>query len=120
MALANFFDKAALAASEVLRGFGHQAFADFLGRQKVALAFDASAADSFEGRATLELSANLLARLYPTIAITPLQRGLDKVAARLDAICRAINPDIEITSRTAGSSARLVVGSRVTRGNTPT
>jgi len=116
MALANFFDKAALAASEVLQGFNHGSFSELLARQKVAVAFDATAAGSFEGLTTLDLSANLLARLYPSVALVPLQGGLDDVAARLAAICRAINPAIEITSSMTKASACIAVGDRRPRG----
>ena len=112
MPLANFFDKAVLAASHVLRGFDPAAFEEFLVGHPVGLAFDARAASSFEGRATLELAASLLARLYPRLALVPLEPSAAPVAEWLAAECRRINPDIEIGTSTAGVSIGLVVGDR--------
>jgi hypothetical protein len=116
MALANFFDKAALAAAEVLQNFDRDAFTKHLTRRPVALAFDAGAAASFEGRTTLELAANLLARLYPKLALVPLDKGVADTASRLEAVCRAINPEIELSAKLAGAIACLVVGRKRPRG----
>jgi molybdopterin/thiamine biosynthesis adenylyltransferase len=112
MALANFFDKAALAAADVLQGYDHAAFRGSLTSHTVGLAFDAAAGASFEGRTTLDLAANLLARLYPRLAVVPLERGLGAAAAALRAGCRAINPGVEIARTLKGVSACLVVGDR--------
>lgn len=115
MALANFFNKAALAASEVLRDFDREAFAKHLDRRTVGLAFDAASV-SFEGRTTLELAANLLARLYPKVALLPVGKGLAETASRLERLCRSINPDIEISSKLTGVTATVVVGTKRPRG----
>lgn len=119
MALANFFDKAALAAAEVLRNFDRASFTKLLMRRPVALAFDAGAA-SFEGRTTLDLAANLLARLYPKLALVPLEKGLTATVSRLETLCRSINPDIELSAKAAGAAACMVVGrTRPRGGGTP-
>jgi hypothetical protein len=66
MALARFFDKTALAAFHVLRGFDQQLFAQAIGTKKVAIFFDASAEQSSEGRWTLELTINSLHAYIPS------------------------------------------------------
>lgn len=85
MALADYFAKTAMSAASVLAGFDVEAFAATLERRVVGVAFDGAAADSPEGRHTLELLVDLLARLYPRLAIRPFpefrKRVEDAVAA---------------------------------------
>lgn len=94
MALANFFEKAATAAARVLREFDLLAFKELLGGTVVAIAFDEAAVEG-EGRATLELSVNLLARLYPKLKLVAFDTGAKRLIAPLTRQARAINPDIE-------------------------
>jgi hypothetical protein len=127
MALANFSDRAAQAASQVLPGFDLASFAEVLLSRVVGVAFDAAAVRTREGRATLELAVNLLARLYPRLALVPASgksgggrrrsrrpparpAGVAGVLDGLAATARAINPDIEIVSDVEGVAACLVVG----------
>ena len=56
MALAPFFDKAALAASTVLQGFDRRSFAETLEHDCVGIWFDEAAVATSAGRTTLELS----------------------------------------------------------------
>jgi hypothetical protein len=72
MAFANFFDRSATAASQVLANFRLEDFKDRLSANAVALSFDDAAVNSSEGRATLDLLVRLLARLYPLLAIHPV------------------------------------------------
>lgn len=109
MALANFFDKAALAAAQVLQGIDYEHVADMLAHEVVGLAFDDQATHSSEGRETLALSINLLARLYPHLAIIPLGQHAQTYTQHLVKIADAINPDIVIDD-TSHVSALLVVG----------
>ena len=125
MPLANFFDKAALAASHVLHGLDPSAFATELESHVVGILFDASAAKSSEGRVTLELTANLLARLYPRLAIVALEPEGRTLAAELTRQSLAINPLLKISrgvrnlhtavcvgkTRVPGSSRTVYVGS---------
>jgi hypothetical protein len=111
MALARFFDKAALAASHVLRGFDQQAFGEALASKKIAVFFDDTAEDAQEGRWTLELALNLLARLYPKISI--VSRSNSNLIKHLADAARAINPLIEIDHDLDNSSLCLVVGKSV-------
>jgi len=72
MGFANFFDRSATAASQVLANFRLEDFKDRLSAHAAALSFDDAAVDSSEGRATLDLSVRLLARLYPALTVHPI------------------------------------------------
>ena len=116
MALANFFQRAVTAASQVLQHFDSASFARELESHAVGLAFDASASESREGTVTLDLAVNLLSRLYPRLALVPLGRGLSTTRARLAAIARSINPYIEIGDEPSTDSPCLVVGTTRLKG----
>jgi len=120
MSLANFHEKAALAASSVLKGFDIDAFAKSLDTFKIAFQFDHSAVASPEGRLTLSLSVNLAARIYPRISITGTGAGSADLSAELQAVARAINPQITLDEQTRGASAYIVVGKTNTRARCPT
>jgi hypothetical protein len=110
MALANFIDRAATSASQVLSDFDLGAFKAHLEESVIGLGFDAAAAASLEGAATLDLAVRLLARLYPRIAVIPIDRGAADHADRLEALAQAINPDIAITRDAEGVAVALLVG----------
>jgi hypothetical protein len=105
MALAPFFDKSALAAAAVLQGFDRAQFAALLDRHRVALAFDVVAVERAEGRTSLTLLANLLARLYPNMALVPLGDAATAYAESLAAVVTAINPNIDLQVTTGGQDA---------------
>jgi hypothetical protein len=107
MALAKFFNKTALAASHVLRGFDQDAFETALNAINVNVFYDKSAESSAEGRWTLELAVNLLARLYPKLSITSSHRS--RLLRELINSAKVINPDITISKRQS-DSLTLVVG----------
>ena len=119
MALANFFDKAAMAASQVLSGVNHASFAAALGAQNIGLAFDDAAADSPEGRRTLELSINLLSRLYPRVSIIPEGSRAEAAVEGLVAAANAINPEIEIGADAASVTLFLAAGASEIRSTAP-
>lgn len=110
MALANFFDKTAMAASQALSGIDHSSFATEIGAQNIGLAFDDSATESQEGRYALELSINLLARLYPRISIIPKGHRAEAAVEGLVAAAKAINPEIEIDADDASVTLFLALG----------
>ena len=109
MALAPYFDKAALAAATVLAGFDRDAFATMLTQQVVGIVFDERAATTTEGRTTLEFATNLLARLYPRLAIIGRGEPASRYSVALAELARRINPEIEFSESTA-VTASLVVG----------
>ena len=110
MALAPYFDKAALAAASILQGFDRQGFELTLERNVVALAFDASATRSTEGRITLDFTVNLLGRLYPRVMLLALDEGAAEFRPRLVTAALRVNPLIEIVDAPVPPTACLVVG----------
>ncbi|MGH3147147.1 MAG: E2 ligase fold family C protein, partial [Rubrobacter sp.] len=111
MALARFFGRASLAASQVLRGFDPEEFEKALNERVVGVFFDDDAATSPEGRACLALATNLLARFYPRIAIVAEGAAAGELVESLVSGVRAINPEISIEPTLEGAAACLVVGS---------
>lgn len=96
MALANFFDKSALAASQILTNYDRSDFERNLNESPVEVAYDHAAVSSAEGKATLEMTMNLLARLYPKVIITEIGMGESTHKKVLEAIALSINPLIDI------------------------
>ncbi len=96
MALADYYDRAALAAAQVITGFDPQTFQTALENTPVGVSFDQAATQSREGQALLDLTVRLLARLYPTITLRPAP-GAEATAARLTDLAQAINPRITVT-----------------------
>lgn len=117
MALANFFAKSAIAASQVLQGFDSAALQRKLESCVVGIAFDHDAAKSSEGQTAVSLAVNLLSRFYPRIAIVDLTRRDRNLAETLALQARAINPAIEILDNVNHVTAMLVIGD--TRASAP-
>ena len=86
MAFANFFDRTATAASQVLLNFNLEAYKATLSGHVIGLAFDEAAATSPEGRATLDLCVRILARLYPTISIACAGGEAEKYRKELEGL----------------------------------
>ena len=99
MGLAPYYDRAALAAAQVVAGFDADAFARVVGSTTVGLAVGSDAVDAAEGMAAADLAVRLLARLYPRIEIS----APEPLRADLMSLATAINPQIEIrTDATLG------------------
>lgn len=110
MALADFFGRAELAASQVLQGFDPAAFEEVLNSRVVAVAFDDAAARSVEGKITLEMAINLLSRLYPRLAVLADGPTAEGMVDDLASLARAINPKIDVGTDSEGATVCLVVG----------
>ena len=110
MSLANFFDRAALAASSVLHGFDAAEFGRALESRNVGVLFDDAAVCSFEGRETLQLLTNLLSRLYPQLSLLPHGAKATIFLQTLEALARAINPDITLDKGPDTLAACVIVG----------
>ncbi|MBA3242580.1 MAG: E2 ligase fold family C protein [Acidobacteria bacterium] len=119
MGLANFFDKSALAASRVLQGVSHASLAAALDTHVVGLAFDDAAAFSPEGRLTLEMSANLLARLYPRIALTPHGHSAEVLSPELASLMLNINPELDISAEGETVTVVLAAGDTSIESSAP-
>jgi hypothetical protein len=95
MALAEYYDRSALAAAQVIAGFDEKFFRGTLEATAVGLSFGGDAVDSAEGQALLDLTVRLLARFYPTVVITP-RPDATAVATELVELARAVNPRITV------------------------
>jgi hypothetical protein len=111
MALANFYDKAALAATQLLEGFDYKRLTEYLEDKTIGIAFDVQATRSLEGKLTLELAINLLARLYPRLQLHPIGPNARETCTDLIKMASAINPNIEFGADHDVAAAWLVAGS---------
>jgi molybdopterin/thiamine biosynthesis adenylyltransferase len=119
MALANFIDKAALNASQVLKNFDRRNFERVLLSHTIEIAFDKNAVDTCEGRYSLELLTRLVSRLYPHIKFRCIE--FDDVSQKqcLQDLAKSINPAIDISDRE--STLVVVLGqTEVPRTSSPT
>lgn len=113
MGFARFFGKSAISAASLLRRFDDVEFRNKLSTSLVAIAYDGEAEGSPEGQLTLELLVDLLARLYPRLAITALHLGIrtnSELRDRLLNRARQINPEIEFPREWNDAAATVVVG----------
>jgi hypothetical protein len=108
MAFANFIDKAALNASQVLKNFDRGNFENILQSNIVEIAFDKNAVESSEGRHTLDLLVRLLVRLYPNIKFNSINIDDDSQYRYLLELAKSINPEVNISSDEP--TIRVVVG----------
>lgn len=109
MGLAPYFDKAALAASHVLGGFDLRVFEEKLESHVPFVLFD-QAGMSQEGRVTLDLLVNLLARLYPRLGVEGYDDLSAREAERLRRYATTLNPDIELVPAPTEATVGIVVG----------
>lgn len=109
MALANFFDKAALAVAQALGRFDTAALEQRLGRSVPGLVFGPESMTA-EGRISTELIINLLARFYPRIAVSAAGAELADRLQELRLLAREINPEIEVSGSTNEAGMILAVG----------
>ena len=116
MAFANFFDRSATAASQVLANFRLEDFKERLSAHGVTLSFDDAAVHSSEGRATLDLSVRLLARLYPMLAIHPIGSAAGEYAAHLRQLAGGINDQIDLPDEVGGACTVVNVGKTAAAG----
>jgi hypothetical protein len=123
LAFADYYSRTALAASQILAGFNEPRIRAALDRVRVGIAIGADAAQTPEGRAIVDLSVRLLARIYPTIVI----RGEGSAARSLSntalGLAQQINPNIDSATEPtvevaigkelppAGTWKRIFVGS---------
>src|ERR1041385_856246 len=93
MALANFLDKAALNAAQILNNYDRTEFETTLIHTEIAIVFGQNAALTHEGRSALDMLMRLLARLYPNICVIDLTEN-KKQESVLKTIAKSINPQI--------------------------
>ncbi len=117
MALANFFDKSAMAASEVLNGFELSAFEERLNSASVGIVWDEASQRQREANVAIEMLINLCARLYPRLVIIGPARSQD--VGKIKRIARWINPAIEIGSDLESATIAIAATSGAVRATCP-
>lgn len=116
MSLPDYFGKAALSASHVLRNFDFTAFEQLLEGSLVAICFDNAAEDSPEGRALLNLLVRLLSRLYPNLAV----QGPDgPLLAELTSLALRINPEVNVSAPASKADVTVSVGANEVSSSKP-
>lgn len=96
MALADYFERHMVAASQVIAGFDRDAFEARVGGTRVGLTWNEDVLDGLSGDAMLDLTVRLLARFYPAVRLVgPVGSTRD----RLEELALAINPRIDLSSK---------------------
>jgi hypothetical protein len=112
MALPNFFPRAAQSLNQALRISDLEFLPRRLGESPVALVYDDESLGMANTSDTLHMAANLLARLYPKIAV--LHQGFRTEGKTLQEELRkrvhAINPNVELLDAAEGAKAALCLG----------
>lgn len=111
MAFPDYFEKNLQSAALLLQGIDAEGFKKTLEREVVAVATDDEALASKEGRATLDLSVRLLARLYPTLAFVTLGKAKSKDLESHRALARVVNSKIDFETTLSNVTHYLVIGS---------
>jgi Prokaryotic E2 family C/ThiF family len=94
MALADYYGRGSLAAAQALGGgYEDSRFRALLEQNPLGIAVDRAAIETHEGRALLDMTIRLAARLFPVISLDAGE-GADTDAA--SELARAINPQIEL------------------------
>lgn len=119
MALAKFFQRAALSAGQAVRTLGQEALAARLQAAVPAVVFDGAVSVREEGRVALELTVNLLARLYPEIAVVAVDAKAASLRDELMALAQSINPEIEVRSSANAAQITVAAVSRPITASTP-
>ncbi|TXM95589.1 E2 ligase fold family C protein [Methylobacterium sp. WL116] len=110
MAFANFFNRAATAASQVLSGFDLPAFRGTLDGHVIGIAFDVEAIRSTEAAATLDLLVRLVSRLHPSVCLIALDHHAESARDSLMQLALSINPDIDLSRHSGEVTECVVVG----------
>jgi len=109
MAFADYFQRNAMAATQLLKGMDFDGMKAVLERHRIGLVVDASA-NSAEGRAAADLTVRLIARFYPNISIHAAEADATAHAAELAKLAKAINPKISLSNTLGSVTHCLVVG----------
>lgn len=114
MSIANFFDKVSLGASQLLHNYNREKFEELLLSHSILVSFDQNAAETREGKATLDLLTRLLARLYPRLQF----EGPSDLKEALEKLALAINPMLDISN--VSPTVNIVIGATETKVTCPT
>lgn len=107
MALADYFERHLIAASQVISGFDRGEFEARVGGLRVGLSWPTDDVDP-STQALLDMSVRLLARFYPALA---LQGPAGLTRDRLEELALAINPRIDLARCSDAIDGGIAVGS---------
>lgn len=110
MALAEYFEKNAQAASLILQGFDVSTFRSFLEGAKIGVAYDQDATEKKEGKACLDLVIRLLGRFYANVVFLPLDSAAKEKTTEFESLMREINPNIAVLRKPDGILRWIIVG----------
>jgi hypothetical protein len=116
VAIANFFDRALLSAAQVIRGVDADFIKARLESQLIEILFDDAAVSTSEGQAALDMTVRLVARLYPSIRLTPLGARAIEYASGMLSLAQSINPVIDAGAERP-ATARLILGDTAPEGS---
>lgn len=111
MALADYYARNAVAASQVLAGFDEERIRAALADARVGIAIGTEVAKCWEARTLIDLLVRLLARLYPTLVIRG-ETGAQEVVETAKSLATDINPRIDFE---AAATVEVVVGTSLPR-----
>ena len=112
MAIPDYFQRNAVAVSQVISGLDEQRLASRLANVGIGVTIGPDA-DGDEGRAMTDLLVRLLARFYPSIIIR--LEGAGRVGNELHALARRINPRISLSGK---ATIEAVIGTARPRWKT--
>ena len=104
MAVPDYFQRNAVAVSQVMGGLDEKRLASILDDVCIGVTFAVDAGGK-EGRATQDLLVRLLARLYPSIAVRDEADG--SIADEAAVLARRINPRVDLSGQ---PTVEIVVG----------
>src|SRR6478752_3765239 len=110
MAFADYYARTALAASQILAGFDEPRIRATLDKVKIGIAIGSDAAETKEGRETVDLLVRLLARIYPTLTFRWEGKESQAVGNLSMGLAQQINPNIELASE---PTLEIAVGVRL-------
>jgi ThiF family len=119
MALASFFNKASLAACQLLRGTSPESLREMLDDMVVAISFSPSTVESQEGRWIIEAVVNLCARLYPCLVLHCEADHDGNFEEQMRSLARSMNPDIEFADIRAARGVIAIGESHCDRTDIP-
>ena len=112
MAIPDYFQRNAVAVSQVISGLDEQRLASRLADVCIGVTIGPDAGGN-EGRAMVDLLVRLLARFYPSIIIR--EKGAGGVGADIRALMRRINPRIDLSGQV---TIEVVIGTARPRWET--
>lgn len=108
--LAPYFEKNLLSLSQVVAEYNESSILQYLKTIRVGIAVDSSCLHSKPGKLIADMLVRTMSRLYPKLAIIPLDDEAVDFCLELKDLAKAINPRIAISSKRKGCDALAIIG----------